>query len=97
MRFMTFFPNSNTVIWINKYALLEQGKLDRLGFRTLYEAFPAVLIKSVVDATYANPYWLERKDEESIYDVDEEKTAESLDEAEKWLIDCLKYNPENVR
>ena len=70
---------------VNKYALLEQGKLDELGL-TIYDAFPIELIKSVVDATYANPYWLEREDEESLYDIDENKTATTVEEAREWMM-----------
>lgn len=40
------------------------------------------MIKRVVDATYANPYWLEIDDEESLYDVDEDRTAMTVEEAE---------------
>ena len=70
---------------INKYALLERGELDELGLN-VYDAFPAELLKNVVDASYANPYWLERKDEESVCDVDEEKTAKTVEEAEEWMM-----------
>ena len=65
---------------VNKYALLEMGELDKLGL-SLYSAFPDQLIKDICDATDANPYWLEAADEDSIYDVDAEKTAKTSDEA----------------
>ena len=67
---------------INKYQLLEQGKLEKLGYETIYEAFPDTLIKAVVDATYANPYWLEDWREESVDSADQEKTAKTVQEAE---------------
>lgn len=63
---------------INKYALLEQGKL---GFTTIWEAFPLDLIKRIVDATYANPYWLEDYEEGSEWNVDPDQTAMSVEEA----------------
>ena len=65
---------------VNKYALLEQGKLEKLGLSSLREAFPIDFIKSIVDATYANPYWLEDHSEESEY-ADPDLTAISADEA----------------
>ena len=65
---------------VNKYALLEMGELEKIGL-SLYEAFPDSLIKDICDATDANPYWLEDSSEESIYDVDEERTAKTTEEA----------------
>lgn len=70
---------------INKYAQLERGELGRLGFRNPYEAFPEELIKRIVDATYANPYWLLDESEASIYDLDEDKTAAKWEEASPGL------------
>jgi transcriptional regulator with XRE-family HTH domain len=66
---------------VNKYALLEQGRLEKLGFYTLREAFPSDFIKNVVDASYANPYWLEDQEEYSLEDVDPEETAMTPDDA----------------
>lgn len=66
---------------INKYALLEQGRLDKLGFTTLREAFPDELVKTIVDATYANPYWLEDNEEDSECNVDKDMTAMSVEAA----------------
>ena len=66
---------------VNKYALLEQGKLEKLGFYSLSRAFPPDFIKRVVDASYANPYWLEDPDEYSYEYVDPEETAMTADEA----------------
>ena len=65
---------------INKYALLEQGRMDKLGFRSLAEAFPDDLVKKVVDLTYCNPYWLEDLDEYST-EVDECMTAMTVEDA----------------
>ena len=65
---------------VNKYALLEMGELEKIGL-SLYDAFPDSLIKDICDATDANPYWLEDNSEESIYNVDEEKTAKTTKEA----------------
>ena len=65
---------------VNKYALLENGKLEKLGLSTLDEAFPLDLVKRVVDATYANPYWLEDQKEYSL-DVDMDRTAMTVEEA----------------
>ena len=70
---------------INKYPMLERGQLDKLGFRSLSEAFPLDLQKRVVDATYANPYWLNDNNEDSIYNVDTEKTADTPEEAQSDL------------
>ena len=67
---------------INKYALLEQGRLDKLGFTTLREAFPDELVKTIVDATYANPYWLQDNEEDSECNVDKDMTAMSVEEAQ---------------
>ena len=66
---------------VNKYALLEQGKLEKLGFYSLSRAFPPDFIKRVVDVSYANPYWLEDPDEYSFEYVDPEETAMTADEA----------------
>lgn len=66
---------------INKYALLEQGKLEKLGFTKLDEAFPGDLVKKVVDLTYCNPYWLEDLDEYSADEVDENMTAMTVEDA----------------
>ena len=66
---------------VNKYALLEQGKLEKLGFYSLSQAFPPDFVKTVVDASYANPYWLEDLDEYSFEDVDPEETAMTAGEA----------------
>ena len=68
---------------VNKYALLEQGRLAELGM-TIYNAYPDELIKAVVDATYANPYWLMDHREESLYDVETESTAITFEEADNW-------------
>lgn len=65
---------------VNKYAQLEQGKLEKLGLGSLREAFPPDFIKSVADATYANPYWLEDNSEEGEF-ADSDLTAISVDEA----------------
>ena len=93
---------------VNKYALLEQGKLEKLGFHSIDEAFPESLIKRIADATHANPYWLEKNTEESVTDVDREERAETAHDAqyplydypmfcddeviEEWWDDCLKEN-----
>ena len=66
---------------INKYALLEQGKLKKLGACSLKEAFPDELVKKVVDLTYVNPYWLEDLEEYSAAEVDEDRTAMTVEEA----------------
>jgi transcriptional regulator with XRE-family HTH domain len=66
---------------VNKYALLEQGKLEKLGFYSLGQAFPPDFVKTVVDASYANPYWLENQEEYSLEDVDPEETAMTAGEA----------------
>lgn len=67
---------------INKYALLEQGKLEKLGLTSLSDAFPVELIKRIVDATYANPYWLEDYEEGSECNVDPDQTAMNIEEAQ---------------
>ena len=64
---------------INKYALLEQGRIKELGFESVDEAFPTELVKRIIDLTYANPYWFE--DDDCIDDVDENRTAGSVEEA----------------
>lgn len=64
------FPNAN------KYMKYEQGKLDRLDKREKTE-----LIKNVCDATCANPYWLEKELEETVYEADEDQTAKTVKEA----------------
>lgn len=56
---------------INKYGQLETGKIND---------FPDGFIKTLVDATSANPYWLEDDEAE---ECDEDKTAMTVDEAQK--------------
>ena len=66
---------------VNKYCLLEMGELEKLRL-SIWDAFPDSLIKDICDATDANPYWLEDESEDSIYNVDEEKTAKDTEEAQ---------------
>ena len=61
---------------VNKYPLLEQGRIRELGFESIEDAFPIDLVKRIVDLTYANPYWLESDDEDG-----DEGTAMTVDEA----------------
>ena len=46
--------------------------------------FPDTLLKTIADATYANPYWLADRNEESVYNVDDEETAKTPEEARPY-------------
>ena len=64
---------------VNKYAKFEKGESGSPTYWTKIG-----LIKDVCDATCANPYWLERDDEETLYNVDPEATAETGGYADPW-------------
>lgn len=66
---------------INKYGDYERGNLELEDLGLLPDEF----LKRIVDATYANPYWLEDIGEDSVYNVDEEKTAKTVEEAENYI------------
>ena len=66
---------------LKKYSLLEQGKLDELGFDSLDEAFPPEFIMKVVDASGANPFWLEDHDGSLDAEADKARTAMTVKEA----------------
>ena len=66
---------------INKYSLMEQGKIEKLGCRYPEEAYPIRFILRVAETTGANPYWLTNDEEESIYDVDSDRAARKASEA----------------
>ena len=66
---------------INKYSLMEQGKIDKLGCQTPEEAFPIRFILRLAETIGANPYWLTNDSVESIYDIDPDKTARNASEA----------------
>ena len=67
------YPNAN------KYAKIEKGELGSLTYWAKID-----LIKDVSDATGANPYWLEKDLEETVYDVDGEATAKTASEADPY-------------
>ena len=66
---------------INKYSLMGQGKIEKLGRKSLEEAYPIWFILALADKVGANPYWLTIDSEETIYEVDSDKTARDAREA----------------
>ncbi len=80
---------------VNRYALLEQGRLEDLGL-SLYRAFPKEMIKNVAEVTGANPYWLEKKDEDSIYTVRKDETAKTVEEAHWDLYGWYMFTTDQV-
>ncbi|MBR2811029.1 MAG: hypothetical protein IKD69_06575, partial [Solobacterium sp.] len=65
---------------VNRYSLLEQGRLDKLGL-SLASAFDDELIRNICEATNGNPYWLESLDPDTLDFVDKELTAKTKEEA----------------
>lgn len=76
---------------INKYAKLEQGKLDELGL-DIAAAFTPDFIRSVAEATNADPFWLDDPDE---YTLDDGVFFAEDDDIRVWWIN--KRYPEKVK